>query len=192
MFRQFFTCLCLPWPMLLLVSVLMALAGCARPYALTPVVRDDVEAFFDTPGAASRDLSYALPPVPTESSVVRINLGSAGERYKFGVDARSIMVAPNDVVRYAIWSAGPSGKQSARYEGIRCSTGERRLYAWTRSNNWALVKNSPWQNTAASGNHKLQQLLFEQVFCSANVAAGTSEEISYRLLTLEGRMKRGS
>lgn len=87
-------------------------------------------------GAQYADLDRAdwtedTPPPPpgyNASALIEIDMPS-GSSIRMGIDPQTLRINPDQsVVRYVVVARGPSAV-NASYEGIRCSTGEYRVYA---------------------------------------------------------------
>lgn len=89
------------------------------------------------------------------------------------LDQNSIRVNKKDrVVRY--WIAIKSGKRigSLNYEGLRCSTGEYRSYAYASPQDSTRVtplKNSRWKSIRPTGSRDYHRELADNYLCSTGV-----------------------
>ena len=64
---------------------------------------------------------------------------------KLGVDPETMRVTGDGVVRYVMVARSPGGTVNATYEGIRCQTGEVKVYArYTASKVWTAINNPGW------------------------------------------------
>ena len=88
----------------------------------------------------------APPPAPLRTTgLIRIDLPESTLR--FGVDPASVALSSEGIVRYVVVATSNSGAVNALYEGIRCSTGEMKLYArHNPDRGWVLVKDSQWRS----------------------------------------------
>jgi hypothetical protein len=94
--------------------------------------------------------AVVLPSQPKDRDLVRFDV-SRLSRNAFFVDSASLSVGDDGVVRYTLVIESPSGIRNVSYEGMRCSTAERRVYAFGGAGGgW-----SPAQ----------QQSLFSEYFC---------------------------
>src|SRR4030065_1495297 len=75
------------------------------------------------------ELSAQLPPAPKAENLVEFNVSSATRNRHF-VDTASISVGDDKVVRYTVVIEAAGGAKNVSFEGMRCATGERRLYAY--------------------------------------------------------------
>ena len=72
---------------------------------------------------------------------------------QLGIDPDSVSVGPDGVVRYVFVARSGSGALNALYEGVRCKTGEAKVYArWDPSQQqWRTHPGDDWQRMEASG-----------------------------------------
>lgn len=95
---------------------------------------------------------------------------------KFGIDPESIQITPEGVVRYIVVTTSAGGTTvTGSYEGIRCLTGEFRVYARTSSSGtWQALDQSPWRalNTSLPSQHALA--MARQGACNGRAAAEPS------------------
>lgn len=65
---------------------------------------------------------------------------------KFGVDPKTITIAPDGVVRYVVvaYREG-SDTVNAFYEGVRCSSEEYKTYARYAGKSWNIVSEQEWK-----------------------------------------------
>lgn len=65
---------------------------------------------------------------------------------KFAVSRSSIAIGSDGVVRFVSQVKSPAGGENVVYEGIRCSTRERRSYAsWRQDQGWVASRSSTWR-----------------------------------------------
>lgn len=102
--------------------------------------------------AGWREADYVLPSRPDERNLLAFRVGSHPVG-RFLVDAESLTVGKDGVIRYALVMRGSGGASSATFEGVRCGTSERRLYAsLERDGGWRLFKKSAWQPLPFAGS----------------------------------------
>lgn len=90
-------------------------------------------------------------PLPTGLPMQgQIAVAVRGTELKFGVLPDSIAPGRDGVTRYLIVATSASGVINAMQEGIRCASGEVKVYArYTQSGNWVAVKSPTWQPLSA-------------------------------------------
>ncbi len=100
----------------------------------------------------------APPPPPLRTrGLVPIEVARGGTLH-YGVDPASISVGADRVVRYVVVASSSSGAVNGIYEGIRCDTGEVKVYArHNPDSGWVPTHNTEWQSifTTANSGHSL-------------------------------------
>ena len=70
------------------------------------------------------------------------------------------------MVRYTLVIRGSGGAENVSYEGIRCETAERKLYAIGRNGSeWVRSRNDAWQVIAENALNRQHAVLFKEYFC---------------------------
>ena len=89
----------------------------------------------------------AAPPPPAYSTRGLIDIEMPrGASVKMGIDPKTITINhATGIVRYVVVARGPSAV-NAFYEGIRCATGEYRVYArQVQGGNWTPSEDEGWK-----------------------------------------------
>ena len=90
----------------------------------------------------------AVPPPPaySTSGLIEIDMPRSSS-VKMGIDPATITInRETGIVRYVVLARGPSAL-NASYEGIRCATGEFRVYArQTQGNPWSNNEDGAWKS----------------------------------------------
>lgn len=95
---------------------------------------------------ANPDWKEAEVPVPALSTANLVPIAiRRGSVLRWGVDPASISIAGDGVVRYVVVAQGEGGATNAMFEGLRCSTGEVKVYARSSGGPWAAVPNADWK-----------------------------------------------
>jgi len=84
------------------------------------------------------------PAPPALRTTGLIPLEIPGSQLRFGVDPASVSLGSDGVVRYVVVAASSSGAVNGIYEGIRCGTGEYKVYARNSGSGWSL-SGSDWR-----------------------------------------------
>jgi len=85
-----------------------------------------------------------LPPPPDPAKLLPIEVSVANDN-RFLVDPASISIGQDGVVRFTVVIESTGGARTVNYEGLRCSTRERRLYAFGQQDGtWIESKGSTW------------------------------------------------
>lgn len=100
----------------------------------------------------------APPPPPVLRLQGLIPLEIPRSNLRFGVDPASVSLGEDSVVRYVVVASSATGAVNAMYEGIRCGTGEVRVYArHNPDSGWTISKDSTWRSLheGAASRHSL-------------------------------------
>lgn len=94
---------------------------------------------------------------------------------KFGVDPATLSITKDGVVRYVMVATSSGGNVNAMYEGIRCLTGEVKVYArYTSSGQWKTVDNPQWAPLNGNQPSKHALALARQGACEGRSATAAS------------------
>ncbi|OYY95501.1 MAG: hypothetical protein B7Y41_03075 [Hydrogenophilales bacterium 28-61-23] len=119
-----------------------------------------------------QEIEAQLPPAPKAGNLIEVKL-DASTRNTLLIDAASLSAGDDGVVRYTAIIRSPSGAETVSFEGLRCVTGERKLYAFGRAGGkdataWSRNRNAKWepiQARLAGGYHRE---LFFHYLCTVN------------------------
>lgn len=112
------------------------------------------------------EVEHQLPPAPTTANLIQIDVGALTGN-QFFVDEQSVSYGGDEVVRYTLVVTTPGGAKNVSYEGMRCATAERRLYAFGRSDGaWSKAKNNAWVRIQENNLNRQHAALFRDYFCS--------------------------
>jgi hypothetical protein len=120
-------------------------------------------------GRTRREDKLALPPFPTEGNLLPFEIGGASRNAYF-VDAESISVGEDWVIRYTAVIVSTSGARSITYEGVDCSDYAYKLYAMGRPDGtWSDVKRPDWRPITFTEVNRYRIVLFKDFFCPKKV-----------------------
>lgn len=127
------------------------------------------------------EVAAQLPPYPKPDNLIPFNVSSA-TRNKFFVDAESISVGADKVVRYTVVVEAAGGARNVSYEGMRCETGERRLYAYGHPDGtWSRARNAGWEDIKFRSLLSYRKALYEDHFCPDGINVRNAKEAVERL-----------
>jgi len=118
------------------------------------------------------------PPPPALSTRGLIPLEITGSSLRFGVDPASVTVAGDGVVRYVVVATSGSGTTNGIYEGIRCSSGEVKVYArHNPDSGWVPVRNADWQPIHRTANYRYSLYIARNGACIGGVPNGPAVNV---------------
>jgi hypothetical protein len=147
------------------------LAGCSNtPTTSSNSTKKDDNTFvylFDRASNWTENKVDKLPPLPREANLLPFDV-SQNTPLKFSVDAKSVDVGSDGVVRYTVVVASPTGARNVNYEGIRCDTYEWRQYAALNADHdgWDSTVATAWQRIENGSLNEYQAALYQDYFCS--------------------------
>jgi len=119
----------------------------------------------------------AFPPPPQDENLIRFDAGTARAGFTYLVDGASLSVGPDGVVRYTLVVRSDAGASNVSYEGIRCRTRERRVYAYARNDgSWVEASVSGWKTIGAPAIEGHVFVLYNDFFCPARGRIGDAAE----------------
>lgn len=117
-----------------------------------------------------------LPPYPKTENLIPFQVSSV-TRNRYFIDAASINVSQDEVVRYAVVIEATGGAKNVSFEGIRCDTAERRIYAYGHPDGtWSKAGNEMWDPINFSSGFSYQKALYEDHFCIDRMRVKNSAE----------------
>jgi hypothetical protein len=123
----------------------------------------------------------ALPNYPDGKQYVAAPIQLAGSNLEMFIDAPSLAVGDDGVVRYVLSLRSASGSENVFYEGMRCATQEWRSYAYgASSGSWQALE-SPWKFIRGAGVERYRMQLFQLYLCNAKVGPFTRDEMLQRM-----------
>lgn len=97
-----------------------------------------------------KEVEVVFPAFPTADSLLHFDAGAASGN-RFFIDQYSINVGNDRIIRYVLVVRSPSGVDNVSFEGMRCETLERRLYATGRADRtWSRSRNDKWMEINTS------------------------------------------
>lgn len=155
---------------------LLALLATAAAQAQSKFEED-----FDDLDKPWQEIAIQLPAPPKMENLVEFDVGEKSIM-TFAVDINSIAVGDDGVVRYTLVSRSPSGAESISYEGIRCETRERKLYAFGRKDgSWSRSRRDQWEVFTGTVANRQHAALSRGYFCSSKAVEGDAKDIVRRL-----------
>lgn len=164
----------------------LALIALAAAHALAAPVGGD------EPQPEWVESAVALPPTPARDKLLRYDV-SPTATMEFALDPKSISVTDQGIVRFTSVIRSPSGATNVSYEGIRCDTAEKRLYATGRANgSWAPASNGDWRAIGNVGANRYHAALASDYFCDGGTVAGKAETIVERMRRQKPLLRPGA
>lgn len=117
-----------------------------------------------------------LPAYPDMKNLISFD-ADPGSSNQYFVDTTSIKVGQDGVIRFSLVVKSSAGAVNVSYEGIRCATNERKMYALGRDDKtWSKPRDSEWQRLDYVRQFYAQRELSKNIFCPYQQIVSSSEE----------------
>ena len=134
-----------------------------------------------TRDAPASESEFTLPAPPQKSNLLPFYV-SATTTLDFAIDAKSLSVSSDGIVRYTMVVTSKSGASNVSFEGMRCATGEKKLYATGRPDgSWAPSRVDAWVPVIELSTNRQHAALMKDYFCDGTSVLGKAEVIVERL-----------
>lgn len=124
---------------------------------------------------------FTLPAAPQKSSLLPFYV-SPTTTLDFAIDAKSLSVSSDGIVRYTLAVTSKAGASNISYEGIRCASAEKKLYATGKPDgSWSASRRDAWVPIVDGGSNRQHAALTKDYFCDGRTVAGKSDAIIERI-----------
>ena len=145
-------------------SIFLAIVLYAHGSGVAAQMRDGNEDVEDT-SKSWKEVEAQLPAYPKTEDLVKVE-ASRGP-HQFFVDARSVTLGSDGVVRYTAVTKTGGGATNVSFEGMRCETREQKVYALGHADTtWARVRESKWQRIEHRELTPHRYVLYREYFCA--------------------------
>ncbi|HEV2610577.1 MAG TPA: CNP1-like family protein [Noviherbaspirillum sp.] len=161
----------------------MRAAACATLISLTALghAQSRFEEEFDDEKKPWQEIAVQLPAAPAAENLIPFYV-SATATQSFAVDGNSVTVGGDGVVRYTMVTQSSAGASNISYEGIRCESFEKKLYAFGRSDgSWSRSRRDQWEPIMRNAANRQHAALATEYFCQEKTIAGNAQNIVDRL-----------
>lgn len=137
---------------------------CVCGTLLPPVTAAQRERDDDEPKAWV-ERAVELPPYPKSGNLIEFEGGVASGN-RFYLDAPSISVGSDGVVRYTLVIKSAGGAENVSHEGIRCEMRQQKYYVFgRRDGTWSNALRSEWRRIESKDLNQQHGVLYANYFC---------------------------
>jgi len=134
------------------------------------------ETDFDDESKQWKEIEAKLPPYPKQESLLPLDAGSA-TLHKFFIDAPSLSVGADGVVRYTLVVKSAGGATNVTYEGIRCELRHQKLYAVGHSDGrWTRARDPRWRRIEYRDVNRHHGVLYSDIVCRGKETVKNARE----------------
>jgi hypothetical protein len=115
-----------------------------------------------------------LPAYPEAQNLIAFE-ASVASVFNFFIDKASLSVGEDGVVRYTLVARSPSGVDNVSYEGMHCSDGTYKLYAFGQPNRtWQSNPGARWRPVENKSIAPWRNALQHDYFCAQGIAISSA------------------
>lgn len=127
------------------------------------------------------EIQAELPPAPKAENLQPFYVGPTATQ-SFALDTKSLVIGKDGVIRYTLVAVSQGGAKSISYEGIRCATFEKKIYAFGRDDgSWGPARNNQWEIIVRSKVNRQHAALAQDYFCSNLTIVGNEKDMLQRM-----------
>lgn len=124
---------------------------------------------FDDESKPWQEVQALLPAYPKQKNLLGFTVSSVTAN-NYSIDSASLTVGPDGVVRYAVVIDSPRGARTVNFEGMRCDSGEYKIYAFGHADsNWSKNRYAKWEPYKLRSLLSYHKPLFEDFFCPGGI-----------------------
>jgi hypothetical protein len=135
------------------------------------------DADFDEDKKPWKEIEAGIPSYPRTEDLIPFDPGVASP-HRFYVDARSLSIGEDDVVRYTLVVKAAGGATNITFEGIRCELRQQKYYAVGRADgSWGRARNAQWRRIGPREVDRHHNTLYADYLCSGAAPVRSVREI---------------
>tara|TARA_R110001599_G_scaffold64023_3_gene179151 strand:+ start:791731 stop:792309 length:579 start_codon:yes stop_codon:yes gene_type:complete len=136
---------------------------------------------YDNESKPWQEIALQLPAPPQQDSLLPFYVGPIATQ-EFFIDSKSLSVGTDGVIRYTLVSLSSQGAKNITYEGIRCATFEKKIYASGHTDgSWSRSRRNKWTPIIRNTTNRQHAALAMDYFCSNLAVASDREQMIKRI-----------
>jgi len=142
---------------------------------------DDEDDDTEAPTKGWQEMAVQLPPAPQAADLIDFYVSPLATATSY-IDIKSLTLGSDNALRYTLITKTSGGATNISYEGIRCETFEKRVYAFGRPDGtWSPSHQKAWKQIVDAGGNRQDAALYKAYFCEGGMVAGNLSAITNRL-----------
>ena len=127
------------------------------------------------------EIKAILPPAPKAEDMLPFYVGPTATQ-TFAIDSKSLSIGMDGVIRFTLIAASSSGAKNISYEGIRCASFEKKIYALgLNDGTWSSSRRDDWEGIERGNRNRQHAALALDYFCSNLTIAGKEADMLQRI-----------
>ena len=115
-----------------------------------------------------KEMGVTPPAYPTSAGLMKFP--TSWTTSDVSIDGATLTVGNDNVVRYTLVIKSAGGAENVTYEGLRCETGQMRVYAFgRRDRTWSPARVSDWKPIQDTRINRHHFEFWRDVFCDGKV-----------------------
>jgi hypothetical protein len=155
----------------LMLAILLLSCGLGSAFA------EDRHEHGTADAATTEELPWQLPAAPLEENLLPFYTSTTTGQ-SFAIDAKSLSVDKDGIIRYTMVGTSAGGAKNVSYEGIRCATMEKKLFAFGHADgSWAKARDPQWDAIPTKGANLQHANLAVDYLCKNSLSPGNTKQI---------------
>lgn len=135
------------------------------------------ESDFDEERKPWIEIQAQLPPAPKKENLIPFDAGAATS-HQFMIDAASVSIGEDGVVRYTLVVRTSGGATNVSFEGMRCEMQQNKVYAFGRSDGtWSRARDPQWRRVEYQELNRHHGVLYADYLCRGKNLPRNTKEI---------------
>ena len=156
----------------LLLALVVALAS-----GIAAAQGRQFESDFEDRKKTWKEIEAQLPPQPKDANLLLFETGSPSG-HRFFIDAPSLSVGEDGVVRYTLIVKTAGGAVNVSYEGMRCETRQQKYYAIGHpGGTWSRALDPQWRRIEAREVNRHHGILYVDYLCDGRSPARSARAV---------------
>lgn len=136
---------------------------------------------FDDLDKPWEEIAIQLPAAPQTANLLPFYVGPTTKQ-SFALDEKSLAIGKDGVIRYTLVAISPAGAKNISYEGIRCASFEKKIYAFGREDGtWSRSRRDQWELIVRGDVNRQHAALAMDYFCSNLTIVGNEKDMLRRI-----------
>ncbi len=136
---------------------------------------------FDDQDKPWTEVAVQLPAPPAPENLLPFYVSPVATQ-TFAIDAKSLAIGKDGVIRYTLIATSAGGVRNISFEGIRCQSFEKKLYAFGRQDgSWGRSHRDNWEPIRSKAANRQHAALAQDYMCLGLTIAGTAEQMLDRI-----------
>lgn len=154
-----------------LLCCITGFAGSGSVSATDPITEEEMYDEGYNPGfvggreSERKEDAVEFPSWPSEQDLIRVNLSLVEFPYTLLIDEKSFAVGKDRTIRYTAILRSAGGVDNIAYEGISCSRGKVKRYAYGSRGQFRPVRKPEWRFVRKKGQDRYRNELIDSYFC---------------------------